>query len=130
MRKFLIYHLPTILYAALIIYVSSIPNLRPPNISLFKYDKLIHFLEYAVFAFLIYRSFRHLASPQKLKYVPYFSVLFLAIFALIDESFQSRIPGRHSDIFDAVSDILGGILLILILHLWSRRNRPKSTAEL
>jgi VanZ family protein len=121
MRKLLIYHLPAILYAVLIIYVSSIPNLRPPDISLFKYDKLIHFLEYAVFAVLIYRSFRHLAPPNKFKYVPYLSLLFLAIFALFDEYFQARIPGRDSDVVDAFSDILGGFLIILILHFWTKR---------
>lgn len=117
MRNFLIYHLPAILYGGLIIYVSSIPNLNRPDFSLFKYDKLIHLIEYAVFAFLIYRSFLQLFPHRKFNYVAYFSLLFLSIFALFDEFFQSRIPGRESDIFDVFSDILGGFLLIIFLHL-------------
>jgi len=121
MKKLLIYHLPAILYAGLIIYISSIPNLRPPNISLFKYDKLVHFLEYAVFAFLIYRSFLHLIPPRKFKFVIYFSLVFLALFAFFDEYFQAHIPGRDSDILDAIADILGGFLLIIILHIRHKR---------
>ena len=117
MKKFLIYHLPAFLYGGLIIYISSIPNLNRPDISLLKYDKLIHLLEYAIFAFLIYRSFLQLFPLRKFNYVAYFSLLFLSIFAFFDEFFQSRIPGRDSDIYDVLSDILGGFLLILILHI-------------
>jgi len=124
MKRFLIYHLPAILYAALIIYVSSIKNLSPPDISLFKYDKLIHFLEYAIFAFLVFRSFRNLMPPERFKYVAYLSVLFLVVFAVFDEYFQSKIPGRQSDILDVISDILGGFLLILILHFRHKKSLP------
>lgn len=121
MKRFLIYHLPAILYGGLIIYVSSIPNLNRPDFSLFKYDKLIHFLEYAIFAFLICRSFFQLIPHRKYKYVTYLSLLFLTLFALFDEFFQSRIPGRESDILDVFSDILGGFLLVVILHIRHRK---------
>ena len=56
LAAFFRYHLPLILYGGLILFVSSIPNLHPPRVSWLPFDKVAHFLEYAVFAFLAYRS--------------------------------------------------------------------------
>jgi VanZ family protein len=120
-KKFLIYHLPVILYAALVIYISSIPNLNRPDIEILKYDKIIHFIEYAIFAILVFRSFSHIFSRQRLRLVVYSSLLFLVVFAFIDEFFQSHIPGRDSDIFDVLFDVLGGFLLIIILYIRQKK---------
>jgi VanZ family protein len=51
------------------------------------------------------------------------SIIFLAIFAFLDELRQSLIPGREADPFDFVMDCLGAFLVILLL--WLRRKRRK-----
>jgi VanZ family protein len=115
MRNFVVYHLPAIAYAALIIGLSSIHHLPRPYIDIFKIDKVLHFLEYAFFAFLIFRSFTHLPSVITARYAVYFSAFFISLFALFDEYYQSHIPGRDSDLVDAAFDILGGLLIIALM---------------
>lgn len=116
MRRFLKYHIPAILYAALILALSSIPDFGKSPIGILKFDKVIHLIEYAVFAALIFRSFSNISSRVKSKYVLYFSLLFVALFAILDEMYQGLVPGRHSDIYDLLFDVLGATLVIVLLR--------------
>ncbi len=120
MKKFLLYHLPAISYAGLIIALSSIPNLNQNRSFLFGYDKLIHFAEYAIFAILIFRSFSHISIKIQFKATIYLSFAFIAIFALFDELYQSRIPGRETDLYDILSDILGAALIVIVMAVRRR----------
>ncbi len=126
-KTMLTYHLPAMLYAGLIIVLSSIPHLQSPKLGFFSADKLIHFSEYAVFSFLFYRSFEHsLAIKSRLNSGSMAALLtfaLLLVFAVGDEFHQKFVPGRFADVFDVLADILGGTLMILVLH---RRNKSLS----
>ena len=125
MKPFLKYHLPVILYGALVLGVSSIPNLRTPEVKLLASDKIAHFLEYAFFALLAFRSTSHLVT-SKSKSLPFvIALLWLAVFAVIDEVLQSFIPGRHSDWLDYVFDQAGAVAVLLLLF-WNRYRRSPS----
>lgn len=124
--RFLWYHLPVILYAAAILAVSSLGNLRTPKMKLIAFDKVAHFLEYAIFGILTYRSFSHLRWTSGTKRTILFSIIFLAIFAVINELFQSMIPGRSSDIYDVLADLGGAVLVLVILLLWRLRQKTGS----
>ena len=121
LRWFLVYQLPTILYAGLVIGLSSIPYLKSPSLKFFTFDKVAHFLEYSIFAFLTFRSFSHLSARINVNRAFLLSLLFLSIFALLDEYHQSFVPGRHADIADLGTDILGAFLVIS--YMWLRRRR-------
>jgi VanZ family protein len=127
MRFFIKYHLPAILYGLLIIIISSIPYLGKPEFGLLKFDKVIHFIEYAVFAVLIFRSFSNISFLPSRRYVLWLSLFFLALFALFDEYYQSYIPGRNPDIIDLVFDICGATLIIILLYI-KRKNALKEKA--
>jgi VanZ family protein len=118
---FLKYHLPAILYAAAILAVSCIPNLKTPEIRFLTKDKVAHSLEYAIFAFLAFRSFAHLSGCKRSGTVTLLTLLLLAGFAVVDELLQGFIPGRHSDILDYAADLAGGSLVAIILWLIRRR---------
>ena len=126
-RRFLWYHFPLILYAILVIGVSSLRNLRGPHVDFIALDKLAHFVEYALFALLTWRSFSHLSSRLSANMALLLSLLFLAVFALIDEYFQSFIPGRHADAADWATDILGAFLVLALL--WIRRRRKAAAGR-
>jgi VanZ family protein len=126
LKAFAIYHLPAILYAALIISLSSISNLHLPRLKHIEVDKIAHFIEYAIFAALVFRSFSHLSPRFRPQTVFLLSLLVMVIFAAGDESFQRLIPGRQPDTMDFVSDILGAII-ILLLHWWWKKGRRMST---
>ncbi len=121
MRAFLTYHLPVLAYGALILAISSISNLHTPGLKLLAADKVAHFLEYSLFALLVYRSVRHLAAKRHSTLSLLVAILFLAAFAAGDEYVQRFAPGRHSDTHDFLADVFGGTLVVLIL--WARHHR-------
>lgn len=118
---FLRYHLPVILYAAAILLVSSIANLSPPQVRLIALDKLAHFLEYAIFAYIAFRSFSHLSANISLSISYLLTMLFVSLFAVGDEYYQSFIPGRVMDGYDLLMDIVGALLVATFF--WLRRRR-------
>ncbi|MBU8933229.1 MAG: VanZ family protein [candidate division Zixibacteria bacterium] len=115
LRRFVLYHLPALLYALGIIALSSIPNLATPQIRIIAVDKVAHFLEYAIFAFLIFRSVSNLSRRPRLRWIVLLSALFLCIFALLDEIYQQYIPGRHMDVLDFVTDVGGALIVLTIM---------------
>lgn len=111
------YHLPTIAYAAAIILVSSIPNMAAPKFKFLLFDKLAHLVEYAVFAFLAFRSISN-AGRQAIRSRAFMlSILFLSLFAVLDEFYQHFVPGRHSDVYDLVGDMVGALIVLAYLRL-------------
>jgi VanZ family protein len=93
-----------ILYLVMILIASSIPGRVIPELKIFSWDKLLHMAEYTILGFLAARS------------VPRVSVgwLFVVIvggllFAGLDETYQSFIPGRDANPYDAIADGIGVI---------------------
>ncbi len=127
MRSFLYYHLPVIAYGAAILMVSAVPHLKSPELRILAADKVAHFLEYALFALLAYRSFSHLCQKTRYNLTFFLSFGLLAIFALVDEFLQAWTPGRHSEAMDYLFDLLGGTLVLLYLH-W-RQGRTSISQE-
>lgn len=120
-QHFLIYYLPPILFAAAIIGLSSIPNLRTPEVRVIAVDKLAHLIEYAVFAFLLYRAFVHRRGRARADRAIWYAALIVSLFAVFDETYQRFIPGRFSSGHDIVADLLGAILVLAFLEVRRRR---------
>ena len=114
-KRIIWYHLPFIAYASLIIIISSIPNLKQPQLRFLAFDKIAHFVEYSIFAVLTFRSFSNLTAKLTVNHALIMSFVFLSVFAVIDEFYQRYIPGRYFDIFDILIDLLGAFLVLLIL---------------
>jgi VanZ family protein len=115
MKSFVKYHLPAILYAVAILVIPSIAGFRTHTIRFLLTDKLAHFLEYAVFALLTYRSLTHLHQRIGERMVFLLSLLCLAVFGVVDEVIQSFIPGRRADAWDYAADLAGGLLVLILL---------------
>jgi VanZ family protein len=122
--RFFKYHLPVIVYAAMILVVSSIPNLKTPLVRMPGGDKAVHFLEYGILALLTFRSVRHWKSGMTLKQTALSAMALVAIFPIIDESVQSFIPGRSPEIYDFWADICGGWSFLGIISWLSRKSFP------
>lgn len=122
-RHFIRYHLPVIVYAGLIIAASSIPHLKTPSIRFFAFDKLAHFVEYSLFAWITFRSFSHLGRGITVNLAYLLTVLFVSVFATLDEFYQSLIPGRFLDLQDLAVDIGGAILVATFFWLRKRRKQ-------
>ncbi|UCD95124.1 MAG: VanZ family protein [Candidatus Zixiibacteriota bacterium] len=122
-KRLVKYHLPALLYAGLIICLSSMPDLGKSRLAVLRVDKLLHFGEYAIFAVLIFRSFSNISSHLGAKYVIYLSLLFIAFFALFDELYQGYVIGRESDALDLLFDILGATLIIVLMYIRGKHHR-------
>lgn len=99
--------LPFFVWVILVFAGSSIP--RPPE-SPFGMpagaDKVAHFLEYLILAFLFYRGVR--GERQRMGLQAWFIVLATGfVIASIDEYHQAYIPGRDANILDWAADMAG-----------------------
>ena len=117
LKHFLLYHAPALGYAALIIFMSSIPGYELPSAPFLNGDKLVHALEFGLFGMLLFRAVRFPPLCQS----PFRLALALGIpFAATDEIHQLFVPGRSCDILDFLADCAG-----IILFAWiSSRQHP------
>ena len=105
-KNFFLYIVPPFLYAGLVFYLSSLPSWKIKAVSSFP-DYLLHFAEYAVFAFLALRLLKYtgkgIVRPKKYLFI----IIILALFAASDEWHQSFVPGRFATFWDFAADFLG-----------------------
>ncbi len=124
-KKFIYYKLPPVLYAVLIIFVSTIPSVKPPTLGVDNADKFYHCLEYFVLSLLIFRAFPdvHSSARRTLLYGLLFG--FGLAFGALDETVQFFVPSRDSSVYDWLADAvgysLGGFLVILFRSMKKRR---------
>lgn len=102
---------PSLLYMALIAFLSSQPRL----VLDFDFrdfplrDKGVHFVEFAALAVMNAFAFaRTLRSPTGLR-VALCTIVLTATYGYLDEVHQAFVPGRTSDAYDLLADLLGSI---------------------
>ena len=95
-------------YLNIVLYLSIMPgNELNWFTQLWKFDKIVHFVEYLGVGFLLINALKiKLLTKTKWKYI----VCFLFIFPIFDELLQYYTPRRIPDIYDGVADILGGLM--------------------
>ena len=98
--------LMAVAFAVMILAVSSIPATRmPKSPTLWRWDKVVHATEYALLATLVFRAFatRGISIAKTL----IATALLCSLFGMLDETYQSTVPGRDSSHFDMLADSLG-----------------------
>ena len=120
LKPFLLYCVPILFYLALILGLSSMSSLPfrlSPGLHL---DKLIHFFEYAILAFLVVRAVSAMSWPARSWSIWLVSSLLVLAVGCADECYQSIVPNRSSELLDLLADGLGGMVgsgLYLIFRL-------------
>ncbi len=112
---------PPALWAALILVLTSIPNLDVGGAGFPGADKLVHGSLYLVFAWLVARAVgpRNGRGAQLVQ-----TVAIVALFAALDELHQLWVPGRTADLLDWGADVLGALLGVLADRLPLFRREP------
>lgn len=106
--KFLIYWLPPLVVATIIISIGEIPHLQPP-IQFWQSDKLFHMLEFGALGASLSRALK--GSTRLNPWAVFFiTTAFGALVGACDEYFQQFVPGRESSVFDWMADVTGTIL--------------------
>lgn len=109
MKGFFKYWAPLYIYAGIIFFVSGIS--KPlPEIDVPYFDKLLHVLEYGIFAILAGRAFKNSSKEKIFENFKILAALAAITYGISDEFHQSFVVGRHFSIFDIIADSIGGIL--------------------
>src|SRR3970040_765507 len=122
-RTISVFRVLSVLYALAVFAVSSWPGLMLPDLGIHWTDKLAHFSQYAVFASLVAGGW---ARPEgwgnwKDQWRP---VVFLIVFAALDEFHQIWHPRREASALDWTADSLGVLVGFgLGLLLWRRQSK-------
>ena len=105
-----------IFYLCIIVYLSATPSNELGYFSfIWRYDKYVHFFEYLILGFLLVNAL--IINPMsKSDWIAV--ITFIIIFPIIDETVQRFTPGRIPDVFDAIADILGGLIGIYLRRLF------------
>lgn len=106
---------PPIVWAAVVLTATSIPNLPMPGPA--GTDKVGHFFMYCMLGFLIQRAAAPVRSMRTLLVV----IGAVAGFAALDEWHQAFIPGRAADATDFVADVAGAATGALLAFWTARR---------
>lgn len=107
-RRRLLLAVPAIVWAAVIVFVSTRPGSELPATGVPFGDKLLHFAEYALLGLLFSLPLRDL---------PRHAIVVLAVgaaFAGIDEAIQSMVPGRSADAWDFAVDVAGLLIAVTV----------------
>jgi VanZ family protein len=116
--------LPFGIWLAVIFGLSSLPNLRPPEVGLPLADKLAHLGEYAILGALFGRARRGGGSPARALLA---GALLGAVIGTLDELYQRGTPGRQSGPADALADTLGAALGCWVQSRFAARRAGRST---
>lgn len=107
---------PVVVWAGVIFYFSSIPNLKTN----FEYDfllrKIAHIIEYLIFTFLLYRAFRGSFNMNVFSLFMYPAV-FSFLYAISDEIHQYFVLGRSCSIQDVLIDSIGIIGFYILIRI-------------
>jgi len=118
------YELPPVLFAALIIFVSTMSSVSPPSLGVTWTDKIYHFGEYFVYGLLIFRAFPNVnRSPKRMLYYVLLFLFGLA-YGAIDERVQYYVPNRDSSPYDWMADAIGYTvagIVFLVVRSWRAR---------
>lgn len=107
------FYLPVMIYAVLIVSVSSMSQTRIASMHIEMKDYLLHFLEYNFFGVTWLWFFLGDQGLHALKTAYHRTIFAGSTVAMLDEFYQSFIPGRHSSLHDVAADAMGIILSIL-----------------
>jgi len=108
-----------IAYAGLIFLLSSIPGRSLPAPPMFGADKIVHAVEFAVLAILIWHVARRCGFGLRAALI--IAVVVAIGYGVLDELHQGFTPGRFPSIFDVVADAVGALLGVALVYWRSRR---------
>jgi len=85
-------------------------------------DKFEHFAAYFILEILLALTLHFQDKYSALKLKPIlFSLLFLSLYAALDEIHQYFIPGRYADVLDWIADVIGGAIAIFLLRMFFKK---------
>jgi VanZ family protein len=105
---------PVVGYCFLIFFLSSQTTVVAPTGG----DKVVHVVEYGILGWLWTHAARTTWSAWTWRIVLLSTILFTGMYGASDEWHQFYVPGRFSDVSDALADVCGGTLGGISYFTW------------
>jgi VanZ family protein len=125
--SFLKYQFPALLWCLTIFGLSAIrrvPVIRFP----IQVDKVVHTVLFGILCFLAWRAFFFQPLfPRVREKAMTLAFVFSCLYGISDELHQLFVPGRSADVYDAIADAAGALIVITIL--WLRAEQKKQSGE-
>jgi VanZ family protein len=124
MKKFLKFWLPVLIWAGIIFWLSSIPDLESGLKEDFLLRKIAHILEYAILTFLLFRAI----AQEKINFVKtlILGIIIAFFYSVSDEYHQTFIQGRQGSLKDIGIDGIGILITGLVWYIKNKgRKQPK-----
>jgi VanZ family protein len=113
--KFIKLWVPVFVWAGLIFYLSSIPQLTTGwGVYDLVLRKIAHITEYFILVLLLYRAFRGSFNLTSF-YLLFWSSILSFLYAVSDEIHQAFVPTREARIGDVLIDTLGIIIFFMLI---------------
>ena len=114
--------LAVVIWASLIFYLSSIPNLKTGLEYDFILRKIAHVTEFFILTFFLYRAFKGSFDIGVFQLFIYPAALSF-LYAVSDEFHQSLVPGRSPAVRDVFIDTIGILGFYIVVQFFMRRSR-------
>ena len=122
LKIFFFYWLPLIVACLAICIQSSLPGPEHmPDVRFF--DKLLHFVAYALLGILFYRAYDTLPLRDNYKLLIFISMASATLYGFSDEVHQYFVPSRHADMADVGANTIGSICGVCFYHRWKARKK-------
>ena len=120
-------------WACGILWLSSLTPQQLPDAAFLDWDKVNHFIAFAVGGWLAASALRVSRPRAAIASRIVLAIIIIAAFGALDETLQAFTPGREGrNIHDWIADFLGGVagaLLILAPRPRLRRRAPRHPPE-
>jgi VanZ family protein len=110
--------LPPLLWAALILILTSIPGSHLPVLPFRNFDKIVHLTIYGVLGWLTARAW---ANGSRISAVALAAIALISCFGALDEWHQQFIPRRSTDLLDWTADTTGAAIGVMLAISSGRR---------
>jgi VanZ family protein len=84
--------------------------------------KAAHFSVYGILALLLFRAFRNRSAIGWKRSWASYSLLIVAVYALLDEYHQTLTEMRTGSIYDSLIDISGGVTVLFLIWMVRRKS--------
>jgi VanZ family protein len=93
---------------ALLMFIGATAKTTPAVCLLFpQEDKVLHFVEYAVFAFLLYRAFSHASTSRAVAMAAVYTAIVAVVYGGALELYQAFLPYRECNALDFMANCAG-----------------------
>lgn len=121
-NPFLYVFLPLSIYWIFLFVLTTIPAEAIPQFFSTQ-DKVEHFIAYLILSYLLLLSLHFQRKFNRVSQKPLmFAIVFLILYATVDEVHQIFVPGRFCDVFDWTADITGGVIGIILSNIFIKSN--------